>query len=239
MKTSTIQYIITFIGLILSVTSFFVIDNYFTFNKKSTTYIVEKAEVANQTIPVIDEDLVEKMPAEENITEKVVEEKITEEKIESTTKKIIPKEEPIISIGEEIIYDGLTLTELTNKLNKNLNSTIEGKGIYFAEYTKKTGLDPYLSLAIVLQETGCKWNCSKLVRDCNNVGGIKGKPSCNGGSYKSFETLEDGINGYLEMIYNNYYSKGLTTPELMNPKYAASTEWSRVVNNYMETIRAS
>ena len=138
----------------------------------------------------------------------------------------------------EIIYDGLTLTELTNKLNKNLSSTLTNTGHYFANYYKKTGLDPYLAVAIVLHETGCKWTCSKLVRECNNVGGMKGSPKCNGGSYRKYDTLEEGINGYLDMLYNNYYSKGLTTPELINPKYAASTTWSEKINGYIEDLKS-
>ena len=32
------------------------------------------------------------------------------------------------NLQPEIVYDGLTLDELTNKLNKSLNSTIAGKG---------------------------------------------------------------------------------------------------------------
>ena len=41
-----------------------------------------------------------------------------------------------------IIYDGMTLTELTNKLNKSLNGYMTNTGYFFAEYTKKTGLNP-------------------------------------------------------------------------------------------------
>lgn len=146
---------------------------------------------------------------------------------------------PNIDNNDEIVYDGLTLLELTEKLNKNLNSTLSNTGHYFANYYLKTGLDPYLAVAIVLQETGCKWTCSKLVRNCNNIGGMKGSPSCNGGSYRKYDTLEEGINGYLNMLYNNYYSKGLTTPELINPKYATSTTWSVNVNSYINNIKAS
>lgn len=146
---------------------------------------------------------------------------------------------PKIEDDGSIIYDGLTLTDLIRKLNKNLNSTLTNTGHYFANYYLKTGLDPYLAVAIVLQETGCKWTCSKLVRNCNNIGGMKGNPSCNGGSYKRYDTLENGINGYLDMLYNNYYSQGLTTPELINPKYASSTTWSTNVNNYINNIKAS
>ena len=54
----------------------------------------------------------------------------------------------------------------------------------------------------------------------------------------SFNTLDEGIKGYLDILYNNYYSKGLTTPELMNPTYAASTTWASKVNWYIEKIKA-
>lgn len=139
----------------------------------------------------------------------------------------------------QIVYDGLTKQELIDKLNRSLNSTLAGQGELYATYSLSLGLDPYLALAITLQETGCKWECSSLVKQCNNVGGMKGQPGCNGGSYKAFATLEEGIKGYLDNLYNNYYSKGLTTPELMNSKYAASTTWASKVNNYIALIKAN
>lgn len=144
---------------------------------------------------------------------------------------------PTYSDTGEIIYDNLTLTELVDKLNRNLNSTLSNTGYYFANYYLKTGLDPYLSVAIVLLETGCKWSCSALVQKCNNIGGLRGG-DCSGG-FKSFNTLEEGIDGYLDILYNNYYSQGLTTAELMNSKYASSTEWSVKVNKYIAQIKAS
>ncbi len=158
-------------------------------------------------------------------------------KVLDTFKNEVIKE-VVVEDNGEIIYDGLTITELTNKLNENLSSTLTNTGHYFVNYYKKTGLDPYLAVAIVLHETGCKWTCSKLVRECNNVGGMKGSPKCNGGSYRKYDTLEEGINGYLDMLYNNYYSKGLTTPEQINTKYAASTTWSEKINNYIEQIKS-
>lgn len=139
----------------------------------------------------------------------------------------------------EVVWDDLTTQELTDKLNKNLYSTLEGTGHYFANYTKETGLDPYLAVSIINLETGCKWGCSSLVKKCNNIGGIKGKPSCNGSSYRSYSSLEEGINGYLDLVYYNYYSKGLDTPEKMNTKYAESKTWAQKVNAYYETIKSS
>ena len=164
------------------------------------------------------------------------------ETLEKGIEKIKAEEAARIKAEEErkaqIVYDGLTLDELANKLERSLNSTLSGQGYFFASYSVELGLDPYLALAITLHETGCKWNCSTLVRQCYNVGGMKGSPGCNGGSYKAFNSLSEGIKAYLDNLYYNYYSIGLTTPETMGPKYAASTTWASQVNNYINEIRA-
>ncbi len=139
----------------------------------------------------------------------------------------------------KIVWDGLTMEELTDKLNRMLNSTLSGKGEIFATHSLELGMDPYLAVAIVLQETGCQWNCSYLVNACNNVGGQKGSPGCDGGSYKAYSTLDEGIIGYLDNLYYNYYAYGLTTAEAMNPKYAESTAWAYNVNSYIEKIKAA
>lgn len=132
-----------------------------------------------------------------------------------------------------IVFDNMTIEELSAKLEKSMNSSLKGKGELFATYSIQLGLDPYLALAIVLQETGCSYNCSSLVKTNNNIGGLKGP---NG--YMHFNTLDEGIRGYLNILYKNYYSKGLTTPELMNPSYAASKTWAKKVNWYIDKIKA-
>lgn len=139
---------------------------------------------------------------------------------------------------DPIVYDGLTMNQLAEKLNRSLNSTISGKGYLIASYSLQLGIDPYMATAIILHETGCNGTCSSLVRECNNVGGQKGGPSCGGGSYKAYATLDEGIMGYLNNLYRNYYSYGLTTPETIGPKYAASTTWASQVNNYIALIRS-
>lgn len=133
----------------------------------------------------------------------------------------------------------ISYDELVAKLNRSLNSTLAGQGDTFAKYATELGLDPYLAVAIVLHETGCKWSCSTLLKQCNNVGGMKGSPGCNGGSYQAFPTLDEGIKAYMNNLYNNYYSKGLTTPEAMGPKYAASTTWATQVRAYMNELKAN
>ena len=158
------------------------------------------------------------------------------------------KEEIVDSISElskennvtkrVIVYDGMTMSELTEKLNRSLKSTIAGKGDIFASYSLERGVDPYLAVSIMLLETGCNWSCSSLMRRCNNVGGQKGSPSCDGGSYKSYPSLDEGIKGFIDNIADNYYAYGLTTPEAMNKKYAASNMWAIKVNNYISSVKA-
>ena len=137
-----------------------------------------------------------------------------------------------------IVYDGMTLNELTEKLNRSLKSTIAGKGDVFASYSLERGVDPYLADSIMLLETGCNWSCSSLMRKCNNVGGQKGSPSCDGGSYRAYPSLDEGIKGFIDNIADNYYAYGLTTPEAMNKKYAESNMWAIKVNNYISSVKA-
>ena len=40
-------------------------------------------------------------------------------------------------------------------------------------------------------------------------------------------------------LYKNYFSQGLTTPETIGPKYAASTTWASQVNAYINDIKAA
>ena len=90
----------------------------------------------------------------------------------------------------------------------------------------------------MLLETGCNWSCSSLMRKCNNVGGQKGSPSCDGGSYRAYSSLDEGIKGFIDNIADNYYAYGLTTPEAMNKKYAESNMWAIKVNNYISSVKA-
>lgn len=146
---------------------------------------------------------------------------------------------PIAAMEEPIIvYDGMTLEQLAEKLDKILTSTLDGTGMIYASKSLEYGVDPYLAVAISMHETGCKWGCSRLVKNCNNVGGMKGSPGCNGGSYIAFSSLEEGIDRFIKNLANNYYQYGLTTPEEMNPKYAADPAWSEKVNKYINEIKA-
>jgi len=136
---------------------------------------------------------------------------------------------------EPVVYDGLTLDELSEKINRSLNSTISGKGKLIASHSLEMGVDPYMATAIMLHETGCKWGCSYLVNSCNNVGGQKGT-GC--GSYSYFNSLDEGITAFIDNLARNYINYGLTTPEEINPKYAEDPNWAKNVNKYIEIIKA-
>lgn len=164
----------------------------------------------------------------------MIEEEAKEEFVDSISE--LSKEKNVTK--RVIVYDGMTMSELTEKLNRSLKSTIAGKGDIFASYSLERGVDPYLAVSIMLLETGCNWSCSSLMRKCNNVGGQKGSPSCDGGSYKSYSSLDEGIKGFIDNIADNYYAYGLTTPEAMNKKYAASDMWAIKVNNYISSVKA-
>lgn len=161
---------------------------------------------------------------------------LEKQKLEEKAKEEKQQEEQI----SNIVYDNMTLEQLTEKLNKSLNSTMAGQGTIFASYSLEKGVDPYIATAIMLHETGCKWNCSELVKKCNNVGGVKGGPTCGSGSYKSYDTLEAGIKGYIDNLSNGYFAQGLNTPELIVKKYTGfnNTNWLEKVNKYIDSIKA-
>ena len=137
--------------------------------------------------------------------------------------------------AKEEFVDSISELSKENNVTKRV---IAGKGDIFASYSLERGVDPYLAVSIMLLETGCNWSCSSLMRRCNNVGGQKGSPSCDGGSYKSYPSLDEGIKGFIDNIADNYYAYGLTTPEAMNKKYAASNMWAIKVNNYISSVKA-
>ena len=138
------------------------------------------------------------------------------------------------------VYEGMTLEELAIKLDRNLGTDyIAGKGYLIASKCIELGVDPYVATAIMLHETGCNSRCSNLTRYCNNVGGVKGSPGCNGGSYKAYPTLDEGITGFINNLHRNYYSRGLVTIDSIAPKYAESTAWPRKIHSYVNKIRAN
>jgi len=140
-----------------------------------------------------------------------------------------------INIERVEVYDGLTIEELIDKLNKSLNGkgVLSGQGGLIATRSVELGINPYMAVAIMLHETGCNWNCSTLARVNYNVGGMRGR-----GGWQKFSSIEEGINAFLNNLYKNYYKYGLNTPEKIGPKYAGSASWPQKINSYINKIKA-
>lgn len=217
------------------------LDNIIAYNY--ITSLISYNKIEEPKTEVINLEVVSEVDEVEEVVEKEVIEEINLTATETEKKETIIEEdfeesEENNSEETNIIFDGLTEEQLVLKLEKSLKNELSGTGVNFVSYYKSTGLDPYLATAIVLHETGCTWNCSKLVKQCYNYGGMKGgENKYNNTNYTCYSSKEEGINAYLNMLYNNYYSKGLITPELINPKYAASLEWAVKINNYIEKIK--
>ena len=190
-----------------------------TSNQNKTSNEIEVEEVNIESSEEIAE---EEPPTEDDNTDTVI-----------TTNEIEVEEQEVVET-EPVVYEGMTLNDLASKLERSMKNELSGYGYLYASYSLERGVDPYLALAISLEETGCNWNCSNLVKSCNNVGGMKGS-GC--GAYGYFNTLEEGIKAFIDNIARNYVAYGLTTAETMNPKYAENPAWATNVNNYISIIR--
>ena len=143
-------------------------------------------------------------------------------------------EEPTIMFGD------ITKEELILKLDRILKHNLSNKGEVFVEKAIEYEVDPYMAVAIVLHETGCNsGKCSGLVTSCNNVGGQKtsGTNKCGNGAYAKFADLDTGIERFFSNLARNYIQKGLETPEQINKKYAASTNWASKINYYISWLQ--
>ena len=160
----------------------------------------------------------------------------TEKEDNNTENTTVEQSTPVVEkvVSEPVVYEGMTLNELASKLNRSLKNELTDKGYLYASYSIEKGVDPYLAVAISLEETGCNYNCSSLLKSCNNVGGMKGS-GC--GAYGAFSSLDDGIRAFIDNIYRNYVAYGLTTADTMNSKYAENPRWKTNVNNYINIIR--
>lgn len=203
----------------------------FTLSKTNEYIIVNNTlkESENNTKPISVAEATLAKVVEENKTEVIEKVDIALAKSEADKKR-----EALEARKQEVVYENITLGQLADQLDRNLNSTLAGQGLTFATYAVDLGIDPYLAVAIVLHETGCKWSCSGAVNNYYNVGGMMG----NGGLLH-FNSLEEGIDAYMHNLYNNYVSKGLTTADSMASKYAASPTWASNVNSYINQIKAS
>lgn len=183
---------------------------------------------------------IQNMAASSNMIVKSVKSKNETEVVKPAFKEVEMETSPasVIIPPRVEVYESMTLEELGEKLNRSLGSDIvAGKGPLIAAECINKGVDPYIATAILLHETGCGSSCSSLSRTCYNFGGQKGAPGCNGGAYKQFSSIDEGLVGLIDNLNNNYFSRGLNTVESIGPKYAESGTWVSKINWYVEKIR--
>lgn len=140
------------------------------------------------------------------------------------------EQEEIKTFTNELMYENKTVLEVAEVLDKTFEGALAGQGELFAILCMEKGMDPYLSAAISAHETAN--GKSNAVRVKNNFGGIMCKSVLC-----TYSTKEAGITKFINNIYKNYYSKGLTTPDLMAKKYAADPAWPTRVNNWYRQIK--
>lgn len=122
------------------------------------------------------------------------------------------------------------IEKIANRLNEVLEFKLANQGMLYASYSIERGVDPYLAVAISIHET--YRGASKEVTEYNNVGGMRYK-----GRALQYDTIEEGIINYIDNLADNYYAKGLDTPEKMQSKYAGSTSWATNVNYFYNKIK--
>mgnify|MGYP002854556721 CR=1 FL=1 len=132
------------------------------------------------------------------------------------------------------VYAGLTIEELSAKLDRSLGGILAGHGNTIAQHSLDLGVDPYVAAAIMIHETGN--GTSRIANNCYNFGGQKGY-GC--GAYKKYDTVDEGLIGIIDNLYKNYYAYGLNTIESIGSKYAESTEWPTKIHWYVDKISNS
>ncbi len=134
------------------------------------------------------------------------------------------------------ISNGLTYDELVAKINKNIGGVLAGKGKFIVDKCLSLNIDPLFITAVMVVESGCSSNCSYIARNNYNFGGIKG----SNGTYMKYKSVEEGIDGLINVLYYGYISKGARTPESIAPRYAGgSTTWASSVRYIMNRIKYS
>lgn len=217
-KTRIICLITSFVGIIM-ISMGFIIQEGYSNNRvirdtsKNSFKIKNIATSANLMIKENNKDNLKENPL------------LKEIKVETTNASILRQE----------VFEGMTLDELAEKINRTLKNEISGQGYTIANKCIELGVDPYIATAIIMHETGCGQNsCSNIARNCFNFGGQKGS-GC--GAYKRYNSIEEGLEGMITNLYKNYYAYGLNTVEAIGPRYAESTTWVGKINWYVNKIR--
>lgn len=115
--------------------------------------------------------------------------------------------------------------EAAKKMNPNCTGSVEGMIIVACQYY---GVDPDIALAIARLETG--HFKSPAFREYHNVGGVSIDEVP-----VAYESLEDGVDDFVQNLAKNYFGKGYDTIEKIGEKYCpVNPNWASEVKKIME-----
>lgn len=162
---------------------------------------------------------------------------VEKNKVEAKTEKLsltdVQMETAPASLLRIEVYQGMTMEEVSAQLNRSLGGILAGHGSTIATRSLELGADPYVAAAIMMHETGN--GTSRIANGCYNFGGQKGS-GC--GAYKRYNSVDEGLIGMIDNLYNNYYARGLTTVESIGSRYAESGTWPNMINMYVARIKS-
>lgn len=147
-----------------------------------------------------------------------------------------------VLLSKDLEFDGESAINIGKKIDKTLKSDLEGKGEFIAKYSIINEVDPYLIAAIILTDTNCEYECSTLVKQCNNVSKkMYNKDlhdtACFGGYYLKYISKDDSIKDFIKDVKNNFYINDLKTPNEIRIKYKKDVAWAFKVNRYIEILK--
>lgn len=155
-------------------------------------------------------------------------------------------EKPIVIEDEEeenldVVVDdfnGENIEKISQKLDKYFEETaLAGYGDYITKTAAYKNVNPYLVAGIVLESTSCKYECTPLFNECNNVFMEKGEPGCFGGSYKKYKKIDDSILELTLKIRKGYTDIKEQVPAKMYKDFNKNLTWAFKVEKYMEKLK--
>ncbi len=156
------------------------------------------------------------------------------------------KEKPVVIETEKVEFLDVVVEEYNKekieniiaKMDKYFNKTpLEGYGEYIVKTAAYKGVDPYLIGGIILESTTCKYDCTILFKECNNVYMEKGEPGCFGGSYKKYDKIDDSILDLVLNIRKNFEDSKEQTPVKIYKHFNKNSSWAFKVNKYIEILK--
>ena len=158
--------------------------------------------------------------------------------VEEKEDEPVKEEEQEEDVPLDTKFNGESIEAIGKKIDKYCKKTpFEGYGEYIAKHSINKGVNPYLISGILLEGSNCKIECSVIFKECNNATGMKGEPGCFGGTYKSYNKIEDSIYDIINYIGKEFYTKEMQSPYKMYKAYGKNSSWALKVSNFMDAIK--